>query len=214
MKYFASITFASCCILCLGCRSPEHVQTRLDGWGAAERDILCFAKEHPAGYSYRDRQIEYGDPNMEEAAKVLADIPHPWTVQKLIALFSQERDAYRKRLYYARAKGMNTMWEGSEQESRHCGCLATVLAASRDSRAAAVLGQTLEMPDCPDGYKVVEGVFDYFLEDPRYRVIHRYAPEGEGYTNFLPIMGERVRTWWFLKQKEVLASMQSLCSPR
>jgi hypothetical protein len=205
MSRFRLGTIALFGVMLIGCKSPGGPPTLSSARSAASGDILTFAKGHPGGYGSEDRAIEYGDANMEESVKVLADIAFPWTVQKMIPHFLSERDAYIERLKHLRRTNIHTMWPEAEQQSRHCGCLATVLAASRDARAAEALGRSLELPDCPGGNNVVQGLFDYFLEDPRYKPVPRYLAGGEAYTNFLPIQAQRVGRWWFLNKNQILA---------
>jgi hypothetical protein len=185
MNEFVAISVALCSAILAGCSSPRTDFTHPNAAYSTNADILAFARQHPAGYKYRERAIDCGDANMEEAIKILTDIPHPWTVEKLAPIYIRERDAYTNRLDYLRGRDIHYMWPKAAKEARHCGCLATVLAASRDPRAAAVLGHSLEVADCPDATKTWEGLFEYFLEDADTRSCRATRPRERATPTFI-----------------------------
>ena len=175
----------------------------VDASAAAERDIMEIARERPLHITVNGDPAKYGDPNLAAAVDALEDIPQPWTVPAIIEVFDKESSAWLRKLQAQVDKGSDQMWEGWEKESKRCGHLATLLAASRDPRAALVLGQALENPQSPGGVRVLEGLFHYFLPDPRYHQIHLEVHGPQAYTNFYPEMGRRVRLWWTMNKEDL-----------
>lgn len=176
---------------------------------AAERDILEIAKEHPLRISVNGVPANYGDPQLAAAVDALVDIPRPWTVPAIIDVFGKESSAWLRKLQAQIDKKSEVMWEGWEKESKRCGHLATLLAASRDPRAALVLGKALDRPDFPGGIRVVEGLYNYFLPDPRYHQIHLEHHGPEASTNLYPEMTRRVRLWWTMNKEDLEASAKA-----
>jgi hypothetical protein len=91
---------------------------------------------------------KYGDPGLARAEQDLSDIPRPWTVPKMIAIFKKGQPQ-------------------CVQEPARCESLARVLAASRDPRAAVALGDTFGRW-YPDQALVIQAFFDYFVKDMYY----------------------------------------------
>ncbi|MCE5279519.1 MAG: prenyltransferase/squalene oxidase repeat-containing protein [Planctomycetaceae bacterium] len=93
-------------------------------------DILDYAARLPSNTIRVDDNgapvsPKYGAFEVDAAAKALADIPRPWTVEKMIALYRTAKDPQRK---------AHILW---------------VLAASRDPRAGVLLGEVLINTDEP-----------------------------------------------------------------
>jgi hypothetical protein len=112
---------------------------------AQERDILGNAAKNP-----RDSQVQnpngtyrvpkYGDYQLEKAVEKLKNYSQPFTVPKVIS-------------WYRKAK------DGKTRAS-----LLRVLAASRDPRAALILGNSLEDNDSLDvRVAATDGLTDYFI---------------------------------------------------
>jgi hypothetical protein len=136
----------------LGCARPVK-----------EPDILDVAAASPLLEEYaapgeEPRAPRFGDPELERAERVLGDIPRPWTLPVIRARFRSERDPRRREL------------------------LLRVLAASRDARAAVVLGAELEGDDAELQAAAIEGLGDYFLP---------YLVSGG-----LEALAAAVETWW------------------
>ena len=177
---------------------------------AAERDILEIAKEQPLNVTVNGVPAKYGDPNLAAAVAALGDIPHPWTVPKIIEIFHAESTEWLRKLQVQIDKKSDQMWEGWEPESKRCGHLATLLASSRDPRAAVVLGSVLNNTEFPDGIRVSEGLYSYFLPDPHYHNLPPEKPDGpRAYTNFYPEMTRQVKQWWAINKVELKASTKA-----
>lgn len=173
----------------------------------AERDILEIAKERPMNVTVNGVPAKYGDPNLAAAVDALGDIPRPWTVPKIIKAFNEESAAWLRKLQAQIDKKSDQMWEGWDRESTRCGHLATLLASSRDPRAAVVLGGALDnRPEFPGGIRVIDGLYNYFVRDPKYRQLppETFAPYVS--TNFFPEEMRRVKQWWALNEEELKAS--------
>jgi len=173
---------------------------------AAERDILDIAKEHPLGITVNNVPAKYGDPDLAKAIDSLGDIPHPWTVPKTIELFQQEIVAWQRKLQHQRDIKSDYMWDGWEREQKRCGYLATLLAASRDPRAAVVLGEDFGTPDLPGWFEVMTGLLHYFVYDPRYRQLPAEERRPVVSTNLIPIWNREVKLWWELNKKDLEAA--------
>jgi hypothetical protein len=110
---------------------------------AQELDILELAARQPRGVKlvYPDgtyRIPKFGDPDLEQAEKELADYPRPWTLSKVLAWY-READAGKARA--------NLLW---------------VLAASRDPRAALALGEALYDESLEVRWAATYGLLEYF----------------------------------------------------
>ena len=176
----------------------------------AERDILEIAKERPLNVTVNGVPAQYGDPNLAAAVGALVDIPHPWTVPKMIAVFDKESAVWLRKLQAQIDKKSDQMWEGWERESERCGHLATLLASSRDPRAALVLGGALDnRPEFPGGIRVIEGLYRYFLPDRRYRQLPPEKTEIRVYTNVYIEMSRQVKQWWTINKEELKASAKA-----
>jgi hypothetical protein len=153
---------------------------------ADEADILTTAEAHPLGVVTSAGKAKYGDPDVDAAVEALADIPHPWTVPKMLDLF--EKSDWRK------------------NEARQAR-LATILAASRDPRVVPVLIKAMDYDSTEIRLRARMGLYYYFLFDKRFHEI----PLDEDstpkfYTNFIPEMDRRVRAWWELNKEKLTAT--------
>jgi hypothetical protein len=175
---------------------------------AAERDILEIAEERPPNDLVGGNPKQYGDPDLEKAVHALADIPHPWTVPTFIELFRRETSSWLQKLQGQIDKKSDQMWEGWRNERDRCGYLATVLAASRDPRAAMELGKALDTPSFPGATQAVIGLNQYFLPDPKYHRLERMGPIAT--TNILPYWEREVRQWWNLNKDYLAVSAKAL----
>lgn len=159
---------------------------------ATDKDILEIVKENPLPNPEGRARGEYGDLSLTRAVQGLADIAHPWTVPKMIDLYRQETS-----LFTATPKPKGFDWN---KEQGRCRNLATLLAASRDPRAAMELMHSMEDQRVPNTGSIVDGLTNYFLQDSKYRRIEqrRYAS-----TNMLPEMKQDVENWWKLNNEQI-----------
>lgn len=116
---------------------------------AQEQDILETVAKHPLGAQVKAKDgswkpAKYGDPKLAVAVEHLASIPKPWTVLSIT------------RNYHA-MKGKN---------DQLCAHLLRVLAASRDPRAATVLGPALSDGSLAIRVAATYGIMDYFMDHP------------------------------------------------
>ncbi len=86
------------------------------------------------------QEPEILDPAAIERAKELHDIPRPWTVSKMLRQFQKANSVREKEL------------------------ILRVLAASRDPRAAVLLGETLPDEKLELRVAAAEGLVDHFLD--------------------------------------------------
>ena len=110
----------------------------------ARPDILDRAAANPRGQQVSAgkggyRTPRYGDRDLEEAEVALADIPRPWTVERIAKEYASARDPKRR---------------------TH---LLRVLAASRDPRGAIALGEALHDDELDVRVAATMGLHDYFL---------------------------------------------------
>lgn len=111
-----------------------------------EPDILALAERNPLGEQVQApdgtyRTPRYGDAALEQAEIVLRDTPRPWTVSRMLRRFREAESAEERAL------------------------ILRVLAASRDPRAAVVLGETLHDDALDVRVAATLGIADYFLEE-------------------------------------------------
>jgi hypothetical protein len=111
-----------------------------------EPDILELAAKNPWVTQVQApdgtyRTPRYGDPELERAESALRDIPRPWTVSRMLRRYRDAKSVERKVL------------------------LLGVLAASRDPRAAVVLGETLHDEELDLRVAATVGIVDYFFDD-------------------------------------------------
>jgi hypothetical protein len=155
---------------------------------AQEPDIMELVQVNPLNITTSAGKPKYGDPDLDEAVYALADIPRPWTVPKIIEAFN------------------HSPWD--EERRSH---LATLLAASRDPRAAVILIKALEYHSTAIVHHSRTGLYYYFLPDARYRRLPP-DPKEQGihfYTNFIPEMDRRVRAWWALNKDDITSSISN-----
>ncbi len=112
---------------------------------AQERDILDFASKHSLMQQVKSpdgiyRTPKYGDYELEQAVEQLKDYSQPLTVPKVISWYSEAKD----------------------EKIRVS--LLRVLAASRDARAALVLGNLLKDDWLSIRVAATYGLKDYFIQ--------------------------------------------------
>lgn len=168
---------------------------------AQERDILDVALEQPLDTTINGQPVRFGDPDLDSAEIALRDyLPRPWTTTHIHALFL----AARTRLEESWQQGNARVQDGNVDEwPALVEQLGTVLAASRDPRAALTLGQVLENPESYGVTCMLSiGVVNYFGADSSYQ---RPAFEGPSASTsacgglYIPFAHE----WWLLNQREV-----------
>jgi HEAT repeat protein len=116
---------------------------------AKEPDILDTAAKRPLSVQVKNQSgawttARFGDPKLAEAVDDLGFAPKPWTVPSLI---KQYRDLKGK-------------------DEKACAHLLRVLAASRDARAASVLGPALTDQSLAIRVAATYGIMDYFMNQP------------------------------------------------
>ena len=132
-------------------KSPERVTRRPI---RSDEDILKYAQRFGLNQRVRGetdddyRRPKFGDWRLEKAEKAIDDIPRPWTVAKFLPLARREIDQP----------------EVSTESDKRLGHLLSVLAASRDPRAAVMLGENLTNEKVWRGrIASCYGMLDYFL---------------------------------------------------
>ena len=183
------------------------------GLRAEEEDILEIAQRHPLHIISSAGPVKYGDPDLDDAVAGLSDIPHPWTVSKIIAAFEDERREWAQKMEL-RERGANSFTEAQyEEECKRLRRLAMLLAASRDPRAAVALEKAYDEKPHFEFLKgrVMRGLYSYFLSDPRYRSLPKEEEDTEVrfYSNFLPEMNRRVLAWRKLNDEELKKAMET-----
>jgi hypothetical protein len=114
---------------------------------AAEEDILDYLKAHPLDSMVQQpngsmRSTKYGDYNLELAVPLLEKtFPRPWTVSKVLVWYRDSKDDKTRAL------------------------LLRLLAASRDARAALVLGEALDFESLDTRIAGCYGLLDYFFPE-------------------------------------------------
>lgn len=109
-----------------------------------EEDILEILARHPRNVLVNGHATKYGDPDIERAAATLKSVPHPWTVSHFIHMFM-----------------MN-----SSGDSTKSAAILTVLASSREPRAAVVLASALDNASLDIRIAATYGLMNYFLDEP------------------------------------------------
>jgi hypothetical protein len=163
---------------------------------AAEKDILEIARAHSF-------DVIDGNANL---ASVLADIPHPWSVPKIIDLFQKNSTTWLAKLQHQWDIKSEDMWDGWQNEEKRCGYLATLLALSRDPRAAVVLGKSIEDPDCPGYLEAMVGLLNNFVGDSRY---HQLPAENGDPEASIQIWDREVKAWWKLNKADLEVSIKA-----
>lgn len=166
-----------------------------------EQDILDIVKEHPSNMTENGIRPKYGVPDLAEAVEGLATIPHPWTVPKMIGLFRKETSEYLQQLQQSMTS------DGWEKNERRCGCLASVLAASHDPRAAVELSHALETRNFPAYHTIIKVLYYNFLSDSRYRQLPPHKG-GESFTNILWVWERDVKEWWELNENDLTSATE------
>jgi len=168
---------------------------------AEDPDILEIAKKQPLNIFVNGAPAKYGDPDLAAAVEHLGTLPHPWTVPKIIELYQQECSTWLRKMQNPERRDFP--WEGWKEDAKHCGYLATLLAASRDPRAAVALMTTIESSESPGQDKAVNGLVRYFLPDPRY---HRLPPKPVSSTNLFWVYEGEINAWWRLNKDAVTSN--------
>jgi hypothetical protein len=169
---------------------------------AEEPDILDLVKANPLKITTSAGTPKYGDPDLDAAVDVLADIPHPWTVSKIIDCF--ENSPWMQHFPLVAARSGLTDRQEDEKRQVH---LTTLLAASRDPRAAPLLIKAMDYRSTVIKARARFDLYFYFLPDARY---HKLPPEpyeagAHLYTDFIPEMDRQVRAWWALNKDDLTA---------
>jgi RNA polymerase sigma factor (sigma-70 family) len=150
-------------------KAPRPIREDEDILKYADRFALKVLVSDPPGTPLR--RPRYGDVDLEKAEKELAHIPRPWTLAKIITIYKEEL-------------------KKPPLQQKHRYHLQHVLAASRDPRAAVLLGEALE-GDHPD-----LGA----MEALRYYFIHPLAGQGGTEAQI-----EAVLKWWQANEKRLRA---------
>jgi hypothetical protein len=150
-----SVLLLTIIVVLQGCGSDSSDSARL-----RERDILEIAAERPLEVSVAGTPARFGDPELAMAVDRMSDVPRPWTVPRIAALFDSGSGAWLGKLTEVLGRGDSLMWSTADAERERLGDLARVLASSRDARAAVVLGRTLDNEDHPAGWAVAWAIFD------------------------------------------------------
>ena len=136
-------------VLLLGCakQEPPVPATRLPQPTAMSKqpDLLDEFAKRPPKESRRDKNgqfvhAKYQHFEVDEAVAALSDVSRPWTVEKMLTLYSQEKDPKRK---------SRILW---------------ILAASRDPRAAIILGQDLKHDALTCRVAATYGIMHFFMD--------------------------------------------------
>jgi hypothetical protein len=173
---------------------------------AEEPDILDLIQAHPVGITSSAGKPKYGDPDVDAAVKDLADIPHPWTVPKILALFAGSPWYQR----YKEGQPVAKDWPGWESDEERQAHIATILAGSRDPRVVPVLIQAMNYHSTSISFNALRGLYFYILPDNRFHQLPRDPEDSKPhfYTNFIPVMQDRVQAWWELNKDAFNSSSQ------
>jgi hypothetical protein len=187
-----------------------------DSASAQMPDIIDTALENPLDAVLDGQPVRFGSPALDHAERALRDgVPRPWTLQLILPLFNAAAtdwmDAQRSR----DTEG----FDRSRQAYRQAlvDHLGTVLAASRDPRAALALGRLIEAEDAP-GLKVstLHGLYDYFVHNPRYVAPAQPqradgSPAGGG-GNFADVLRRQVPAWLRTNRAQLEAEAAAILS--
>ncbi len=168
---------------------------------AQERDILDAAAEHPLGYTFGDQPMRFGDPNLDGAEKMLRNfLPRPWTTTRIQALFEAARTRLGESMKESDERQQDQFFDWMTLMEQ----LGTILAASRDPRAALTLGRLLESSD--DRlltYALSSRFMDYFGSDASYQ----RPPAKEQVTRACyggcGDLSQDALKWWQLNRRDV-----------
>ena len=130
---------------------PDELLSRPFSFGVTEApagvhdDILDRARQRPpkqsrTGDDGKPVFPKYGHFEVDAAASALAEIPRPWTVKTMVRAYEREEDPKRK---------AHILW---------------VLAASRDPRAAVILGPGLTDKALDVRVAATYGLMDFFMD--------------------------------------------------
>lgn len=168
---------------------------------APERDILDIATEQPAGITSNNQPIRFGDPDLDSAEITLRDyLPRPWTTTRIHALFLA---AYTRLGEAQKQTNVSSQDRVTDEWTALAEQLGSILAASRDPRAALALARVIESPErlmltCG----LASNFMTYFLGDTSYQSPPAEAPVPRAF-NGCSEFPKQVHAWWLLNQKEV-----------
>jgi hypothetical protein len=102
---------------------------------------------------------------------------------------------------------MSPTWRGDEAYLAH---LMTLLAASRDPRAAMILIKAMDYRSTKIKSTARWGLYCYFVPDARYHRLPHDPKDDKTmfYTDFIPEMTREVRAWWELNEKDIMAAVE------
>jgi len=146
MRMLISVFFV--CLLLSGCTSAPPSSgsgSTVSQWKQA--DILDKGQAYPFTQSRTEadgRVVHptYASFDVDAAAAALADIPRPWTGEKMTQIFQSTSDPKRK---------AQILW---------------ILAASLDPRAAVTLGEHLKDKSLDVRWVATYGLMDFFMDTP------------------------------------------------
>lgn len=169
---------------------------------APERDILDAALERPLGIMVNNNQpVRFGDPDLDNAEITLRDyLPRPWTTTRIHALYVA---AYKRLGEAQKQTNVSSQDRVTDEWVALVEQLGTILAASRDPRAALTLGRVIESPErlmltCG----LARNFLNYFGRDTSYQQLPPEAPVIR-FGNRCIDGPEEVHKWWLLNQREV-----------
>lgn len=178
-------------------------------------DIIDAALERPVVTRVDGELVRFGNQRLDEAERALRDgLPRPWTFAGILPLFEMAMADW-----LAGADSADRV-ERNEQRYRDAvvGHLANVLAASRDPRAALVLGRFVEESGSPPVRqgRFMRGLLDYFVDNPAYvgapassRASRGGGAVGSG-GNMLPYLLERTQSWLVANRAQLEAEAAAL----
>jgi hypothetical protein len=168
---------------------------------AQERDILDAAAERPAGITANNQPVRFGDPDLDNAEITLRDyLPRPWTTTRIHALYLA---AYTRLAEAQKQTNVSSQDRVTDEWTALVEQLGSILAASRDPRAALALGRVIESPErlmvtCT----LARNFMTYFLADTSYQSPPADAPGPRAFNGCME-WPARVHKWWLLNQREV-----------
>jgi hypothetical protein len=164
---------------------------------AQDVDILDAVLQNPRDTTVNGVPVRFGDPDLDAAELALHDLlPRPWTVGRLVPLF-EAAAAQTGRAFESDADPR--AYEESSALMRHLG---SVLAASRDARAAAALGLVLEGERFPAMCPLAMALRSYFGTGAGYQPLPE-PPGIRAFTNACPYEMDRARRWFQLNRREL-----------
>jgi hypothetical protein len=163
---------------------------------AAERDILDAALERSQGTTVNGQPVRFGNPELDSAEIRLRDyLPRPWTATRIHALYL----AAYKRL--GESETNDSLQDQFSEWRALVEALGTILAASREPRAALALGRALNdsrVMTCA----LHRSFLQYFGSDGSYQ--RPPAEESVPHAgNGCELWPENALKWWLLNEREL-----------